>query len=120
MGKLTNRQWSKLRNTGRWSEAQARWVLGEFGRSGLGVKDFAIRHGIGVHRIYYWRGRLEATEGSTPRLVEVQVADIARQPTAPESRIEVELLSGRRLRVSENVDPLRLEALVMALEGRGC
>jgi hypothetical protein len=38
----------------------------------------------------------------------------------PEPRIEVELLGGRRLSVSESVDPRRLEALVMALEGRGC
>jgi hypothetical protein len=29
-------------------------------------------------------------------------------------------LSGRRLSISEAVDPRRLEALVMALEGRGC
>jgi hypothetical protein len=120
MGKVTNPQWSKLRNTGRWSQAQARWVLGELGRSGLGVKEFAVRHAIGAHRIYYWRERLEAAEGSAPRLVEVQVSDTARQPMAPAPRIEVELLSGRRLSISETVDPRRLEALVMALEGRGC
>lgn len=120
MGKVTNPQWSKLRKTGRWSRAQAGWVLGELGRSALGVKDFAVRHGIGAHRIYYWRDRLEAAEGLAPRLVEVQVADTARQPMAPAPRIEVELLSGRRLSVSEDVDPRRLEALVMALEGRGC
>lgn len=120
MGKVTNPQWSKLRNTGRWSQAQARWVLGELGRSALGVKDFAERHGIGAHRIYYWRDRLEATEESTPRLVEVQLSDTARLPRSSDPRIEVELLSGRRLSVSENVDPRRLEALVMALEGRGC
>jgi hypothetical protein len=34
--------------------------------------------------------------------------------------MEIELLSGRRLSISESVDPRRLEALVMALEGRVC
>lgn len=94
--------------------------MGELGRSGLGVEDFALRHGIGAHRIYYWRKRLGAAEDSVPRLIEVQVSDAARQPTAPSPRIEIELLSGRRLSISESVDPRRLEALVMALEGRGC
>ena len=120
MGKATSLQWSKLRNTGRWSQAQASWVVGELGRSGLGVKEFALQHGINAPRIYYWRERLEVAEGSVPQLVEVQVSDTARQPTAPAPRIEIELLSGRRLSVSEEVDPRRLEALVMALEGRGC
>jgi hypothetical protein len=101
MGKATSLQWSKLRDTGRWSRAQATWVVGEFGRSGLGVKEFAARHAIGAHRIYYWRERLEAVEGSAPRLVEVQLSDTARQPTSSEPRMEVELLSGRRLSVSE-------------------
>jgi hypothetical protein len=94
--------------------------MDELGRSGLGVKDFAVRHGIGAHRIYYWRERLEAEEGSAPRLVEVQLSNIARRATTSEPRIEVELLSGRRLSVSEAVDPRRLEALVTVLEGRGC
>jgi len=34
--------------------------------------------------------------------------------------MEIELLSGRRLSISESVDPQRLEALVTALEIRGC
>lgn len=120
MGKATSLQWSKLRNTGRWSRAQATWVVGELGRSGLGVKELAARHAIGAHRIYYWRERLEAAEGSAARLIEVQVSDTARQSTALAPRIEIELLSGRRLSISESVDPRRLEALVMALEVRGC
>lgn len=94
--------------------------MGELGLSGLGVEDFAVRHGVGAHRIYYWRKRLGAAEGSAPRLIEVQLSDTARHPTMPEPRVEVELLSGRRLSVSEAIDPRRLEALVMALEGRGC
>lgn len=94
--------------------------MAELGRSGLDVKDFAVRHGIAAHRIYYWRERLAAAKESAPRLVEVQLLDTARRPKTSEPRVEIELLSGRRLSVSEEVDPRRLEALVMALEGRGC
>jgi transposase-like protein len=92
--------------------------MGELRLSGLGVEDFAVRHGIGAHRIYYWRKRLEAEEGSTPRLIEMRLSDTSPRPTMPEPRVEVELSSGRRLSVSETIDPRRLEALVMALEGR--
>jgi hypothetical protein len=100
---------------------QARWVLGELRRSGLSVQDFAAKHEVGSHRIYYWRERLKTSALPTAQLVEVRMPEAsAQRAPASSGRIEVELLGGRRLSVSEGIELQRLEALVRVLEGRKC
>jgi hypothetical protein len=121
MGQARKARWAELRGAAQWSPVQARWVLGELRRSGLSVRDFTAKHEVGSHRIYYWRERLEAGAPPTTQLVEVRVPEASEQRApASSARIELELVGGRRLSVSEGIDLQRLEALVMVLEGRKC
>jgi hypothetical protein len=117
--------WADIRSAGHWSPAQAQWVIAELKRSGLSTKSFAARYRVGLPRIYYWHARFGAQEKAEPtstRLVEVQLRQSGarddQRPTLARTRIEIELLSGRRLRVSETVDLERLGALVALLERR--
>jgi hypothetical protein len=117
--------WASIRSTTHWSPEQAQWVIAELRRSGLSANGFAAKYKIGLKRIYYWRARFEArasrTEGRA-ELVEVQVAGPAARgstssiASASSARIEIELLSGRRLSVSESVDLEQLGKLVAFLE----
>ena len=97
--------------------------MAELKRSGLSTRSFAAKYKVGLKRIYYWRARL-GTQGSSKeptRLVEVQVplSSARVAPSMPASmHIEIALLSGRRLGVSESIDLGRLGALVALLEQR--
>ena len=48
----------------RWTEAEARAALAEFGRSGESELAFARRHGISRQRLRYWRKRLGQSAGN--------------------------------------------------------
>lgn len=113
--------WATIRDAAQWSAAQAQWVIAELKGSGLSTRLFAEKHRVGLKRVYYWQARLK-TQGSPVRvptgLVEVRVPQPAARsltPSAP-TRMEIELLSGRRLSVSESVDFDRLRELVALLE----
>ena len=118
--------WADIRSAGQWSPTQAKWVIAELKRSGLSTKSFAARYRVGLARIYYWHARFgsqEKTKQIPTGLVEVRMppqsgarGDQPSMLTRP--RIEIELLSGRRLRVAESVDLDRLGALVALLERR--
>jgi hypothetical protein len=117
--------WAGIRSAAQWSPTQAKWVIGELKRSGLSTKSFAARNKVGLPRIYYWHARFEAQEKAKQapaRLVEVRMPQSGVRGDQPSTRarprIEIELLSGRRLRVSESVDLERLGALVAMLERR--
>jgi transposase len=117
--------WASIRSAGQWSPTQARWVITELKRSGLSTKRFAARYGVGLPRIYYWHARFGAQETPKPAptgLVEIRMPQAGargdRPSTLTPARIEIELLSGRRLSVSESVDLDRLGELVALLERR--
>lgn len=109
----------KLSAAPRWSPAQARWIIDELGRSALTVAEFTSKYEFSASRLYYWRKRLGVlpTE-SEPKAGLVEV----RLPTRDDvpSRIEIELVGGRRLCVAGVIEPRRLQRLVMALEGQSC
>ena len=94
------------RTAARWTDAEARAALTALATSGMSLAGFARREGVGAHRLYEWRRRLESAE--KPSFVEVQRA-------APE-RLEVVLRSGRVLRFSQSIDTVALRRLVDALE----
>ena len=115
--------WASIRGTRQWSPRQAQWVIAELERSELSTKRFAARYKLGLPRIYYWHARFKAQgwpKQVPSGLVEVRVP----QPTtgsltasrATPTRVEIELLSGRRLNVAESVDLDRLCELVTLLE----
>jgi hypothetical protein len=120
--KLGRRTWEEVRRSRRWSEAEGRWVVAELQRSGLSAKQFAERHRVMATRVYHWCSRLRGEERhpsspATPRLVEVELPETGRKTVGTDGgRIEIELLSGRRLGVSEAIGLERLSALVAMLE----
>lgn len=125
MGRKTDDiTWAGIRSAAQWSPAQAQWVIAELKRSGLSTKSFAARYRVGLPRIYYWHARFaahEKTKRAPTGLVEVRMPSQSDargdEPWTPKrARIEIELLSGRRLRVLESVDLGRLGALVALLE----
>ncbi|MEY4549918.1 MAG: hypothetical protein RL685_6113 [Pseudomonadota bacterium] len=126
MGKKADEiTWADIRGAGQWSPRQAKWVIAELKRSGLSTKRFSARYRVGLPRIYYWHARFGAQEKAKPAptgLVEVRMPQAGargdQRPTLARARIEIELLSGRRLRVLETVDLGRLGALVALLERR--
>jgi hypothetical protein len=119
--------WASIRSGAHWSPTRAQWVIAELKRSGLSPKSFAARYKVGLKRIYYWRARLETQDSPTQgrgRLVEIRLSEPKARGFSPSTaappRIEIELLSGRRISVVESVDLERLGKLVALLEGRGC
>jgi hypothetical protein len=114
--------WAAIRSATQWSPTQAQWVIAELERSALSIKSFGERHKVGSHRIYYWRARLDAPgwqKRAPAGLVEVRMPQPAQgialsMPTP--SLIEIELLSGRRLSVSESIELGKLAELVQLLE----
>jgi hypothetical protein len=120
--------WASIRSAGQWSPTQAQWVIAELKRSGLSTKRFAARYKLGLPRIYYWHARFGAQEMPKPApaaptgLVEIRMPQAGARGRRPSTltppHVEIELLSGRRLSVSESVDLARLGELVALLERR--
>ncbi|MDD3760773.1 MAG: IS66 family insertion sequence element accessory protein TnpB [Acidithiobacillus sp.] len=96
-----------------------RQQLDAFATSGLSVKDYCAQQGIAVANWYYWRKRL--TQHSTPRelsasgeeFLPVRLAEMSSSMPV----VEVQLLSGRRLKFSAPLDSAWLQSLVQVLEG---
>jgi transposase-like protein len=115
--------WDEVRHARRWTEEQAEWVLGEWRQSGHSVQRFASDHDLDPQRLYSWRKRLSATASgrgacrAKPDIVELKV-DRAALSVEPR-RVDIVLVSGRRVSVLESIDASILERIVTVLE-RGC
>lgn len=118
--------WASIKRASQWSPAQARWVIAELKRSGLGAKRFSDKHALGIKRLYYWHARMlaQGQQGETRRrvtskgkLVEVSLPASTVSPSrvAP-GRVEIELRCGRRLSVAETIHLDTLAPLVALLE----
>src|SRR5947199_10875028 len=102
-----------------WRQRIDRWK-----DSGLTAKEFAAETGINAGTLQFWRYKLRKAEptsarqramGTRPPLVSsiVEVRPVA----APEdSRFEIELGNGRRLRVPTVFDPSALQSVLAFLE----
>jgi hypothetical protein len=95
-----------------WTEAQAREALDAFRRSGLTASAFARQRGVSIHRLQYWRKRLD----TSPPLTFVRVALPKPVATAAQS---LEIVTGEAvLRVPEGSDVEHVARLVAALAAR--
>jgi len=90
----------------RWSEEDARKAIDALEESGQAVSVFAARHGLDAQRFYLWRRRLRRAR--PPAFIEVK-------PAATRC-IEIELRSGRVVRVPERFDAASLRELLEVLE----
>ncbi len=80
-----------------WTAAQAGAMLDRIERSGLSISRFALKHGLGVERLYRWKRRLaeeRRVSGPSPRFAEVSI-----RPSAVAATIEIELSGGMFLRI---------------------
>ena len=118
----------------RWSRAEKRAVVGEASAPGVNVSEIARRHGIKPSLLFRWKNQVaNATEGSvepancasdrSPSFVPLALPAPALPPSAGsdpqphrDNTIEIELRSGRRVRVGGLVDLAALMRIIDLLE----
>ena len=100
----------------RWSAVEARAVLDLQVASGLGLEHFAVAQGLDPQRLRRWRAQLG--EEGPPSFVEL--TPLPALASAP--AIEVQLRSGRVVRVRDGFSAETLRRVVAALdeESPGC
>jgi len=104
--------------------AQERWrrLIDESQRSGLSVRAFCARKGIGEGSFYFWRRSLDKLKahvtGSRPEFVRVKIHE-SPLPTA-DSPIEIQVSDNRVIRVRPGCDRQLLADVLAVLEGKPC
>ena len=109
-----------------WSVAEKRAIVAESRMPGANVSEISRRRGAAQSLIYQWRKMFDAT--GEPPFLSVSIAapqPIVSPPVPPQApipppatsaMIEIELASGRKLRVAADVDTAALARIVAALE----
>lgn len=119
-----NLSWNAVRSSRRWSSSQASWVIAKLKRSGLSAERFARKHRVSSNRLSYWRQRLKEPAGpARTGLIEiVSPSSTAKAEARGSERIEIELVNGCQLRVSESISLDTLAKLVSRLQNMtgGC
>jgi len=111
---MVNRISIKSQATGRcWTQGEARRVLDALASSGMTTSQFAKREGIDPSRLRKWRRRLKVAPFASAaaedcRFVEVRAPNLVL--------VEIELRSGRVLRVADSIDAGVLRRLIQVLE----
>lgn len=107
----------------RWTLKQAQAVLEAQERSGLSVQTFAHEHDLSAERLYYWRRRLETSDG----VREMEDEDIKFVPVTVTSRgrttVAVRVRAGNvEIEVADPtmVDPGWLATTISMLRERRC
>lgn len=105
----------------RWSEEDARVVLGALERSGKSVRVFAEEHGLDPQRLYLWRRRVAKGDDTTFHEVIVRPSSEALVRDGGGSMFEIVLASGVVVRVSVTFDAPALARLLDVLtQARAC
>jgi hypothetical protein len=103
----------------RWTEQDARNVLGALQRSGKPVSVFAAEQGLDPQRVYLWRRRLGKAEPTT--FQELAVRPVPRiSITDGDASFELVLRSGVVVRVPASFDAAALERLLEVLRTGAC
>jgi transposase len=95
-----------------WPEALKRQIVAETRLPGASVSIVARRHDVNANQVFRWR-RLYETESSEPGFVPVSVQS---WPVPASGTIEIELLSGARVRISGTVDGVALRQVLEQLK----
>lgn len=83
--------------------------------SGLSIRAFAQQHGLGTHRVSYWRAKLAGGTGSGAGFVAVSVAADSGSGL-DERSVEVTLRNGRTLALRGDWDETAIRPWLDALE----
>ena len=95
-------------------EQQWRQWIEEWQSSGLTVRTFCSRRGLGEARFYAWRRQLQRREVDLVRLVAVELAAVAEP--GRDSALTVVVPGGRTVRVAPGFDAATLRQLLAVLE----
>ena len=109
-----------VRRRRRWPEAVKRQIVAETRAPGASVSVVARRHDVNANQVFRWcREYAGAATDSEFRLVAVQPSPSSAWPAAPVASagvIEIELVSGARVRVSGSVDGAALGQVLERLQ----
>lgn len=103
-------------STGKTAEERtAYWRerIAEQERSGVPVQQFCKEKGITEQSFYVWRKRLRKQEPARFALVETGPA----RQHAPQTGLELVLVTGEQLRIGADVEPALLRRVLEALRG---
>jgi transposase len=105
----------------RWPEAVKRQIVAETRALGASVSVVARRHDINANQVFRWCREYEAAatdSGFWPVAVQPSppLAWPAASPPASAGMIEIELVSGARVRVSGSVDAAALSQVLERLK----
>jgi transposase len=106
-------------NREEWQQRLVRWS-----DSGLSAKQFAAETGINAGTLQYWKYKLRKQGGELPRTTRRRLPqptvssliEIRPASATADSRFEIELNNGRRLRLPPSFDASAVKALVVVLE----
>lgn len=111
MAKRNGAELAKVVEKRRWSELEARVVVGAWRRSGQGMSEFARANGLKAQRVHRWSVRLEGESGRGVRFHPVRVVG------GDGEAIEIVLLNGRRVRVPAGFSSEELSRVVEIVDG---
>ena len=98
----------------RWPEAVKRQIVAETRMPGASVSVVARRHDVNANQLFRWRRQYEVGSSDRDgRLVPVRVPPMA---AAAGGAIEIELVSGARVRISGAVDGVALRQVLEHLK----
>ena|SRR5579863_5554154 len=93
---MQNESWRRaLAEERAWTREEARRAVGAYEASGLGMTEFARRHGGTAGRFQYWRRRLGAGVAEGGRLLPVRVVAPGRARLVERAEGRVVLVDGR-------------------------
>jgi transposase-like protein len=106
-------------NRDEWQKRVERWS-----DSGLSAEQFAAETGINAGTLQFWKYKLRKQRGESPRRsrrnvpapIVSSLIEVGPVSVAADSRFEIELNNGRRLRLPATFDPDAVKALVAVLE----
>ena len=98
----------------RWPEALKRQIVAETRMPGATVSIVARRHDVNANQVFRWRRLYEAgSRDVEPGFVAVSVRPL---PAPADGTIEIELVSGARVRISGAVDGAALHQVLEHLK----
>jgi hypothetical protein len=111
---------------GQWTEIEARSVLEEWKRSGVGVEKFARSRGLVPQRLWWWKKKLGFGKASSPppALVPVRITEAGAEAREPVTlllrsghRITAEAVVTQRRSLSrEAPDRIRWQAFLQSID----
>lgn len=101
-----------------WRQTEAQLIVEAWRESGETVAEFARRHGVDPKRLSRWASRLRRSRRSAPAPVHFQRVRVAGDGASRQggASIEIDLGTGRRVRVAPGFEAEDLRRVLVVLE----